>query len=317
MDFTGRRSIFSQVANQLKESIQKLCNAIRSLPGTDEPLQQFDARGLDRGKYDATLPIRENLSTILDFLEPFEENEGAAQLAELPALHVNSLVKEIEGLQTIVDEIPVKCQKQTTMVVPPGYWGDEPAFARRVQNAHSRLYSELASLRRLAVDALTKRASGVSSSPTAGLTGWSRVRRCGGSMRRQLETATTEEEFQTVGLLCREILISLAEAVYVRAKHPPIDGVEPSATDADRMLSAYFAVELAGGSNEATRAHAKTSLKLAVELQHRRTASYRDAALCAEATRTVVNIVAIISGTRLETAANGTDTTAFVSGQNG
>lgn len=44
--------------------------------------------------------------------------------------------------------------------------------------------------------------------------------------------------------------------------------------------------------------HAKATLDLAVHLQHRRTATYRDAALCVEATISVVNLIAIIAGLR-------------------
>ena len=62
------------------------------------------------------------------------------------------------------------------------------------------------------------------------------------------------------------------------------------------MLEIYIAYELSGKSNETHRRHAKVSLDMANMLQHRRTATLRDAALCAEATRTVVNIIAIISG---------------------
>ena len=72
------------------------------------------------------------------------------------------------------------------------------------------------------------------------------------------------------------------------------------------MLNACFqrisAVELAGGSNEVVRRHARASVDLAVELQHRRTATFREAALCAEATTSVINVIAIIS-TRRDPAA--------------
>jgi hypothetical protein len=284
------------MADLLQTAIQALCEAIRGLPETDEPLHQIAARGIERGKYDATLPIRQELTTVRDFLEPFEQKGGAEVFAELPRLHVISIVSEIEGLKRIVDSIPVNCQLQTTNVVPPSFHGAERGVACQVETSYSHLYSELAPLRRLAVDALTNRASGVPAGSTAGSTGWPRVDRCVEAARQQLETASTEEQFQTVGLLCRESLISLAEAVYDPAKHVSADGVTPSRTDAYRMLSAYFSAELPGGSNEATRAHAKASLNLANALQHRRTASLRDAALCAEATRSAVNIVAIISG---------------------
>ena len=129
-------------------------------------------------------------------------------------------------------------------------------------------------------------------------TGWPRVDRAIYEIRRRLEQAETEEHFQAVGLLCREVLISVAQVVYDPQRHISGDGVAPSETDAKRMLDSYIATELTGGSNEGLRRHAKAALSLANDLQHSRTADYRQAALCAEATTSVVNIVAIISGRR-------------------
>lgn len=129
-------------------------------------------------------------------------------------------------------------------------------------------------------------------------TGWQRVDRTVGEIRDRLAAATSEEQFQTVGLLCRDALISLAQAVYVRERHPSLDGTDPSDTDGKRMLGAYIAVELAGGANEEARKHARSALDLANALAHRRTATFRDAAMCVEATTTVVNVVAIVAGRR-------------------
>ena len=64
------------------------------------------------------------------------------------------------------------------------------------------------------------------------------------------------------------------------------------------MLDSYLAAELSGATNEGIRRHAKAALALANDLQHRRTATYREAALCAEATMSLVNLIAIISGRR-------------------
>jgi hypothetical protein len=133
-------------------------------------------------------------------------------------------------------------------------------------------------------------------------TGWPRVDRGIYEIRRRLEQAENEEQFQAVGLLCREVLISLAQVVYDAQRHPPEDDVSPSETDAKRMLDSYIAVELAGGLNEGARRHARAALALANDLQHHRTATYRQAALCAEASSSVVNLVAIISGRRDRTA---------------
>jgi hypothetical protein len=99
-------------------------------------------------------------------------------------------------------------------------------------------------------------------------------------------------------LLCRETLISLAQAVYDASLHPTLDGVAASATDAKRMLEAYMAVVFAGSAHEHMRKHARAAYDLAAHLQHRRTASFRDAAACAEATTSVINLIAIISGRR-------------------
>ncbi len=129
-------------------------------------------------------------------------------------------------------------------------------------------------------------------------TGWQRVDRTVGELRDRLASARNEEQFQAVGLLGRDALISLAQAVYVREHHPPLDNVEPSNTDGKRMLEAYFAVELGGGANEEARKHARSALDFANAVQHRRTATFRDAALCVEATTAVINIIAIVAGRR-------------------
>jgi hypothetical protein len=129
-------------------------------------------------------------------------------------------------------------------------------------------------------------------------TDWPRVDRTVGEIRSRLAAATTEEQFQAIGLLCREALISLAQAVYNPGQHPPLDGTTPSDTDARRMLEAYIAVELGSGPSEEARAHARAALRLALALQHRRTADFRQAATCVEATTTVINVIAIASGRR-------------------
>lgn len=129
-------------------------------------------------------------------------------------------------------------------------------------------------------------------------TGWEKVDRQLLEGQSRLRGADTEERFQAVGLICREALISLAQAVFKPARHKILDGKKPSPTDAGRMLEAYIAVELAGGANEEARSHAKAALGLALALQHKRTADFRTAALCLEASTSVVNTVAILDGRR-------------------
>lgn len=171
-----------------------------------------------------------------------------------------------------------------------GKWsnGDLPTYkSRRIYI--SELYKPL-------LDSLSLRNIENRYEPVQEPTGWARVDRGIDGIRISLESATNEEENQVVGLLCRETLISLAQAVYNPLIHKSSDGITPSSTDASRMLDSYFSTELEGRYNETARRHAKAALSLANDLQHRRTATFKDAALCTEATRTVINIVAIISG---------------------
>ena len=133
------------------------------------------------------------------------------------------------------------------------------------------------------------------------ITDWTRADRALGEARTQLETASNEEQFQSIGLLCREVLISLSDAVFDPDKHPPLeddDVQQPSSTDVKRRLERYLAAEVAGGKNYSARKYAKAALELANNLQHDRNANFRDALLCTEVTASVVNFVAIISGKR-------------------
>lgn len=119
-----------------------------------------------------------------------------------------------------------------------------------------------------------------------------------GELQLKFREAANEEQFQAVGHLCRETLISVAQVVYQRERHPSLDGIEPSKTDAKRMLEAFVSVELAGSENAAVRKVAKAAFDLSNDLQHKRTATFREAALSTEATFTSVRIIALISGRR-------------------
>jgi hypothetical protein len=129
-------------------------------------------------------------------------------------------------------------------------------------------------------------------------TGWRKVDRQIQEVRLRLDTANSEEQYQTVGLLCREVLISVAQEVYCPDKHPTVDGIRSADTDARRMLDAIFEAELRGSTNEEARAHAKAAVRLALALQHKRTADFKTAALCAEGTWSVVNMLAVITRRR-------------------
>ena len=144
-----------------------------------------------------------------------------------------------------------------------------------------------------AIEALAKRSS--FPLPEREASGWERVDRALSKARAQLGLASAVEDFQQIGLLCREVLISLGQAVYDPLLHSSPDGIEPSETDANRMIGAYIAFAFGGSSNEEVRAHAKASLRLALALQHRRTATHKLAALCLEASSSTVAVISIIA----------------------
>lgn len=129
-------------------------------------------------------------------------------------------------------------------------------------------------------------------------TGWRKVDRQSSAVRAQLDAARTEEHYQAVGLLGREVMITVALEVYDPVRHSSPDGVPPSTTDAKRMIEAMLAVEAAGPASEELRKHVRTAWDLAVALQHKRQSDFRTAAMCAEATFAVVNMLAVVAGRR-------------------
>ena len=137
-------------------------------------------------------------------------------------------------------------------------------------------------------------------SPVRGTpTGWLLVDRQVAAVKDALSDARAtdvEELYQVVGQLCRQALISLAQAVYDPEHHPPPDGTVPGKTDAKRMLDAYVNATLPGGGNEALRKAVKSIVDATSAVVHDRSATLIDAALCAELTIASVNIVHIISG---------------------
>ncbi|MEY4239666.1 MAG: hypothetical protein RL339_2267 [Pseudomonadota bacterium] len=121
--------------------------------------------------------------------------------------------------------------------------------------------------------------------------------------KSQLQLGNAEEDYQTIGLLCREILISVGQAVFDPDLHPTSDGIVAGKTDAGRMLEAYIGSCLADASNKEVRAQAKASLALALNLQHRtaphrtaphRTAPQKLASLCLEAIASTFAVISII-----------------------
>ena len=124
---------------------------------------------------------------------------------------------------------------------------------------------------------------------------WEKVDRQVKAMREQLSRAASEEEYQAVGHLGREVMISLAQAVIDPAKAIGEDGKPPSSTDAVRLLDAYIGKTLSGGGNEALRRSVRGVVKATSAVLHDRKATPRDAALVAELVSSSVHLMHILA----------------------
>ncbi|MBV1759067.1 MAG: hypothetical protein KMY55_14655 [Dethiosulfatibacter sp.] len=125
-------------------------------------------------------------------------------------------------------------------------------------------------------------------------TGWERVDRSIDEMKSRLEVAETEEQFQAIGMIGRETLITIAQQVFDADKHPTLDGVEASKTDAKRMLEAFLKYELKDTSEKA-RKFAKASVDLGNQLTHDRGATKREAAMCLISVNSIAVLVKTIN----------------------
>jgi hypothetical protein len=126
------------------------------------------------------------------------------------------------------------------------------------------------------------------------VTGWDRVDDQLAQLRERFATANSVEDFQAVGLLCRDVFISLAEATFVADDHLPEREELPGPADAKRRLGFVVDVVAAGGSNQELRALLKATFDFANKVQHARAATLDEAALVAEATVASVNLMRVL-----------------------
>lgn len=124
---------------------------------------------------------------------------------------------------------------------------------------------------------------------------WEKVDRQVNAMRGQLARAASEEGYQAVGHLGREVMISLAQAVIEPTDAIGEDGKPPSDTDAGRLLEAYIGKTLVGGGNEALRGAVRGVVRATSAVLHDRNATPKDAALAAELVSASVHLVHILA----------------------
>ncbi|EQB04500.1 hypothetical protein L288_13770 [Sphingobium quisquiliarum P25] len=265
-------------------------------------LSQQDRKRIAEAILSAQQASRQHEDIRVETLDAPNSTGAAALLSEL-LIHRAMMIDVATGGARIqdVDDYYRAREVRIRQAIPEGVTYDNPHVdlwawyrhwsAELPQYKDRRFY--VRQLFGAAIDAIAKRSS-LPSEPREA-TGWERVDRALSKARAQHETASAEEDWQAIGLLCREVIISLAQAVYDPTLHESLDGVRPSETDANRMLEAYIAHVFPGASNKEVRAHHRASLALALNLQHRRTATRQLAALCVEATASTTAVVSIIA----------------------
>lgn len=129
-------------------------------------------------------------------------------------------------------------------------------------------------------------------------TGWARVDRSIEEMNNRLKVADTEEKHQAIGMLGRETLISIAQQVFIKEKHPSVDGTDIGPVDAKRMLEAYVSYELAEESEKVVR-FVKSAVDMSNQLTHDRNATKRAAGICVLAVSSIANMMKHLKETEL------------------
>ncbi len=121
-------------------------------------------------------------------------------------------------------------------------------------------------------------------------TGWGRVDHQLAQLRERYATAESVEDFQAVGLVCRDLLRSLADATFEDAFVP--EGREtPGPADAVARLEYVIDAYAPGAANREVRKTVKSHLDLANAVQHDRDATLLDATIIAEASMTTANLI--------------------------
>ena len=124
---------------------------------------------------------------------------------------------------------------------------------------------------------------------------WEKVNRHIQEMRFILRTAVAEGDYHNIVLISLDTFDALAEAAFDPDQNPTINGKLLSEMDAETRIKSLLEKELKGETNKETLAYARAGLKLAVSLQKTSNFDHRTAAVCVEATASLVNLVSILS----------------------
>ncbi len=141
-----------------------------------------------------------------------------------------------------------------------------------------------------ALEGLEERKLGTGIRP--GPTGWTDVDRQVAALERAYARARTPEDFRQIGLLCRDIFISLGHVVFDPEKHLPPGAPIPKGDDAKQRLEYAIGAEHAGKGNEESRALVRAMWSFVQPVVHSRTGDETQAMIAAETTISLQRVIA-------------------------
>ncbi len=121
------------------------------------------------------------------------------------------------------------------------------------------------------------------------------------NVEADLRAAVTDNDFCALGTRCRETVKSLAQLVFSSEKHLPDGTPAPSPTDSEEMLSLFFNTTLDGSTATEARAFVRGLITLNNAIVHRNPPRPLDAKLAVFGLRSLVELVAILTGMNFET----------------
>ena len=128
---------------------------------------------------------------------------------------------------------------------------------------------------------------------------WNEINRTLQELVALTRGAANADECRSVGVRCRELLVSIAQTAFDPDRHLPEGAKIPGRTDSKAMLDFFLESELKGSSNEEARRFARAAVQLADAVTHKRPARPFDAGVAAIATESVARLIGFLAGTEL------------------
>jgi hypothetical protein len=176
----------------------------------------------------------------------------------------------------------------------PDLWNWYGYYSRNLPSYQERREHILSTYQPLldALDGLEDRRVGTGIATAA--TGWTEVDRQVAALHGRYARARTPEDFRQIGLLCRDIFISLGHVIFDGRRHLSTGKAEPRLDDTKGRLELALAVEYGGEKNERLRKLVRSTWEFVQPVVHDRTDDATLAMIAADATLHLQKVLAAL-----------------------